>query len=51
MAERKVEFPQFQTDCWGNEVCVRGAKKWVEETDKIGQEGLQTFIARLVAFR
>ena len=33
------------------EVCVRGAKKWVEEADKIGQEGLQTFIAGLVAFR
>lgn len=33
------------------EVCVRGTKKWVGEPDKIGQEGLQTFIARLVAFR
>lgn len=33
------------------EVCVREAKKLVGEADKIGQEGLQTFVVRLVAFR
>lgn len=35
----------------GKELCVRRAKKWVGQADKIGKEGLQAFIARLVAFR
>lgn len=51
MVERKAEFPQFQTDGWRKEGCVREGKKWVGEADELGLEGRQTFVTRLGAFR